>query len=229
MIDYSFDIDQGTPEWHQMRCGVVTASTINTLLTAKTLKIAANETVRLHALEMAAQRETGVVEDQHQTFQMQRGHMEEVLARDVYSEAFEQVTECGFIRNDSLGPFTIGYSPDGLVSETGLIEIKSRIQKHQVKTIINDVVPAEYMLQMQTGLMVTGREWCDFISYSNGMPLFVKRVTPNEEIQQKILDAVTLFEQSVSENQKRYRANSEALVKCERVDLSLDDEIEESK
>jgi len=79
---------------------------------------------------------------------------------------------------------------DGLVGKDGLIEIKSRIQKHQIKTIIDDEVPLEYMLQIQTGLIVSERKWCDFISYSNGMPMFVKRVYPIVEMQNKILETM---------------------------------------
>jgi len=224
MIRYYFDIEQGTDEWHQLRCGVVTASQVKTLLTGKTLKVANNDTVRQMAFDIAAQRETQHVEDHYQNYQMIRGHLEETLARDVYSENFYPVQECGFITNDN-HDMLIGYSPDGLVGKDGLIEIKSRIQKFQVRTILEDEVPSEYMLQIQTGLYVSERKWCDFVSYSNGMPLYVKRVEPIAEVQQAIDDAAYAFYKRVGEIQEDYRKLAAQMVKTERVDLSFDDEM----
>jgi len=223
MIKHYFDIEQGTPEWHALRCGVVTASVVCKLLTP-TLKIANNETVRSMAYEFAAQLEMNHVEETFQTFQMARGHLEEELARDVYAENYKEVTQCGFVTNDK-GGHTVGYSPDGLVGEDGLIEIKSRIQKFQVRTIVDGVAPAEFMLQMQTGLYVTEREWCDFVSYSNGMPLFVKGVEPDAEIQEKISEAVRLFYERVTEIREQYREIASTLVPCERVQLDFNDDI----
>ena len=224
MIEYHGEIEQGTPEWFSLRCGVVTASVVKALLTSK-FKIADNDTVRTMAFEFAAQREMQHVEPTFQTYQMQRGHLEEELALDVYSEHYGQVTECGFITNDK-GGFVVGYSPDGMVGDDGLIEIKSRIQKHQVKTIVNGVVPDEYMLQMQTGLYVTERPWCDFVSYSNGMPLFVKRVLPDPETQEIIVEAVGRFYERVEAIREEYRSLASKLVQCERVELDFDTEIQ---
>jgi predicted phage-related endonuclease len=222
MIKYYYDIEQGTEEWFALRCGVVTASVVKILLTS-TLKIANNDTVRTMAYEFAAQLEMKHVEESYQNHQMIRGHLEEELARDIYSENYAPVMECGFITKNIKGNI-VGYSPDGLVGNDGLIEIKSRIQKHQVKTIVNGVVPAEYMMQMQTGLYVTEREWCDFVSYSNGMPFFVKRVYPDAEIQDKIAEAISLFYARVDEIRTAFREESAALVMTDRVALDFDDE-----
>jgi predicted phage-related endonuclease len=92
------------------------------------------------------------------------------------------------VTNDDHG-FVIGYSPDGLVDDDGLIECKSRRQKFQVETILADRVPEEYMLQIQTGLLVTGREWLDFVSYCAGLPMFIKRVFPDARYQEAIIAA----------------------------------------
>jgi len=224
MPKYYHDIEQGTDEWHALRCGVITASQVNLLLTAKTMKVANNDKVRASMYEFVAQREMNHTEQGAQGYHLTRGHLEEVLARDIYSESYYPVHECGFITRDIIGCL-IGYSPDGLVNDDGLIEIKSRVQKHQAKTIINGVVPAEYMLQIQTGLMVSQRDWCDFISYSNGMPLFVKRVFPDMVIQDKIIDAVRAFDDTVKALQDEYRTQATGLVRTERVDLFPEDEI----
>ena len=82
-------------------------------------------------------------------------------------------------------------SPDGLVGDLGLIEVKGRMAKYQVQTILEhiappdaaSIIPMEFMLQVQDGLFVTEREWCDFISYSNGLNMAVIRVRPIEEYQ----------------------------------------------
>src|SRR5690606_19002473 len=77
------------------------------------------------------------------------------------------------------GKFRIGLSPDGLVDTTGAIEIKCPRAKGHINTILADDVPALYMAQCQTALLVSGRDWIDFVSFVAGMPLFVKRVTPD--------------------------------------------------
>ena len=227
MIKYYFDIDQNTDEWFALRCGVVTASVVKALLTSK-LKIADNDTVRTMAYEFAAQIEYKNVEEMPQTFHMMRGHLEEELARDAYNDNYFQVEECGFVTNEKDG-MKIGYSPDGIVGDDGLIEIKSRIQKHQVKTIVNGVVPSEYMMQIQTGLYVTERQWCDFVSYSNGMPLFVKRVEPDKEIHDLIETAISKFYERVDAILEIYRDNASKLVQTERVELDFDTEIQASE
>ncbi|MBX4389892.1 hypothetical protein K4H03_27830, partial [Mycobacterium tuberculosis] len=83
-----------------------------------------------------------------------------------------------------------------------LIECKSRAGKYQVQTIATNEVPAEYMIQLQTGLLVTGRKWIDFISYSGGLPMFVKRVEPDLLMQGAILAAATAFEAKVAEQER---------------------------
>jgi predicted phage-related endonuclease len=105
--------------------------------------------------------------------------MLEPLARDIYAEHRAPVQECGFVTADFDGT-VIGYSPDGLVGEDGLIEIKSPRQKHHLRSLLSDEVPAEYVAQVQTGLAVTGRAWCDFITYAPGLPLFIHRCARDE-------------------------------------------------
>ena len=174
-------LEQGTPEWLEARRGIVTASTIGQLITARTLKPAQNETARNLIETLVIEAVTGRVEPIHANAAMERGNRDEPWARHEYEKATGRtVTEVGFIRYD--GPdYTLGYSPDGLVGDDGLIEIKSRSPRIQMQTIIADKVPAANMAQIMTGLFVTGREWLDYISYSSGMPLYVKRVYPDQK------------------------------------------------
>lgn len=175
------------------------------LIITPTGKVANNDKTRTHAYELAFQRITGFVEPQYVSDAMLRGQDDEIYARAAYAEHYAPVTETGFITNDQWG-FTIGYSPDGLVGDDGLIECKSRLGKYQVQTIATNEVPDEYMLQLQTGLLVTGRKWIDFISYSGGLPMFVKRVLPDLELQDAIIAAATAFETRIAEITQEYHA-----------------------
>ena len=171
---YHFDIEQGTDEWHALRRGKITASAVSRLITA-TGKPANNDTSRAQLLQLLAERITGESEASFYGDDMARGHLLEPLARDLYANHYAPVNECGFVTRSFDSGLVLGYSPDGLVDEDGLIEIKSPRQKNHLKALLANEVPAEYVPQVQLGLAITGRSWCDFISYAPGLPLFVKR------------------------------------------------------
>lgn len=195
-ITYHPDVAQGSDEWFKLRCGKLTASEMKLIVTP-TLKVAANEKERAHLYTLLAQRITGYVEPSYIGDDMLRGYEDEIDARMAYAEKYAPVDECGFVTNDDLG-FTIGYSPDGLVGDDGLIEIKSRKHKFQVETILEHVAaetaPAEFLIQIQTGLWVTKRKWLDFISYSAGLPMVTIRIHPDPDVQAAIINAATAFE-----------------------------------
>ena len=223
MTTYHHDIIQGTPEWHDLRRGVLTSTAIKTLITP-TGKLSDNDKTRAHVYEVAAQRITGRTEDSYLSFDMMRGHMEEILSRDLYAKHYAPVTECGFITNNSLG-FTVGYSPDGLVGEDGIIEIKSAKEKIQVQRITDGVIPQEHYAQVQTGLWVTGRKWCDFISYSNGMKMMVVRVNADHDYHALIEQAAKAFEAKVLEVIAAYERNSDGMIMADYIE-PLTDEIQ---
>lgn len=204
-IVYHEELIQGSEEWLAARCGLLTASEMRLILTPAKLKMADNGEMRGHVHELLSQRITRHVEPAYVGYDMLRGQEEEILARYTYNEKYAPVTEVGFVTNDEWG-FTLGYSPDGLVGDDGLIEAKSRRQKFQVATIIDGAVPAEYMLQLQTGLLVTRRKYIDFISYSGGLPMVTIRVEPVPEIQDAIIEAATAFEAKLAEGLRLYRA-----------------------
>lgn len=191
------DVEQGTEEWLEARRGLVTASIIGKLVTPSTLKPADNETSRGLILTLAAERITGRVEYVHPTHDMQRGTDDEPWARIAYAEHHAPVEEVGFITRETNG-VRIGYSPDGLVGETGLIEIKSRKPREQIRTFLEDRVPGYHIAQLQAGLYVTGREWIDFVSYSAGLPLFVKRVYPSDAWHTAIERTATQVEEAIN-------------------------------
>jgi len=191
MIKYYDEVVQGSDQWLELRRGILTASEMKYIITP-TLKVADNEKQRSHCHELLAQRITGHVEPQYIGEAMLRGQADEVDAVIAYGKTYAPVQSMGFIINDKWG-FSIGYSPDGLVGDDGLVEVKSRCGKYQIETILAGEMPSEYMIQVQTGLLVSERKWCDFISYSAGLPMEVIRVYPDAKIQEAILKAATAF------------------------------------
>lgn len=210
------DLEQGSDAWHAARRGIITASVVGQFITPKTIKPAMNDTARSVAVHLVAERITGYTEPTFMSADMERGNFDEPFARDVYSEHFAPVTEVGFMIRDDFG-FPVGYSPDGLVGDDGLIEIKSRRQKKHLATILADEVPLENMAQIQCGLLVSGRAWCDYVSFCGGMPLFVKRVLPDEKWHTAIIAAVRQFEQDAADMIAVYEASTAGLPPTERV------------
>ncbi len=214
MITYYPDVFQGSDEWLALRRGLITASEMSLLLTP-TQKVAANDKSRAHVYELLAQRISGYTEPHYIGSDMLRGQEDEILARALYAEKIAPVQECGFVTNDKWG-FTIGYSPDALVGDDGLIECKSRRQKFQVQTIIEGGMPEDFLLQVQTGLLVTERKWLDFVSYSGGLPMFPCRVLPDAAIQDAIVAAAIAAEKQIAEKMAIYKVNSRGLLPTER-------------
>jgi hypothetical protein len=177
---------------------MLTASSINKIITpAKMQPVTTKDgSPTAHQYEMIAQRLTNYVEPTFQSFDMQRGNEEEVLARAVYSEKIAPVQEVGFVTNDEWG-FTLGCSPDGLVGEDGGVEFKSRANKFQVETILSEGKMSDFTLQIQASLLVTRRAWWDFGSYSNGMNLAVYRFFPDPVVQDAIIAGARAFYERV--------------------------------
>jgi len=203
-ITYYRDLAQGSDEWLKVRRGLLTASELKYILTPK-LKVASNDKERTHLYELLSQRITGRVLESWQGDNMLRGHAEEAEARYAYETRYEPVETVGFITNDRWG-FTLGYSPDGLVNTRGLIECKSRVPKYQVETICAWKVPDEHVIQCQAALLISERDWLDFISYSNGMPMTRIRVEPDPLIQEAIVEAASLFEARLADRLAEYIA-----------------------
>lgn len=212
------DLVQGSDEWVAARCGILTASVIGQFITPKTVKVAANDKTRAMAYQLVAERITGVVEDRYVSRDMEAGHFIEPIARDYYTDHVAPVTEVGFIANE-IGGHKVGYSPDALVGDDGLIEIKLHLPKLHLATILADVVPAEHYAQCQMGLLVSERAWLDYIAYCPGWPVFIRRVLPNPAWIEAITEAVVAFEQSAATMLGIYERAVAGLPVTERIDL----------
>lgn len=216
------DLDQGSPEWFAARCGIITASEVKLLLTPAKLAIADNDKVRSHIWELLAQRVTGFIEPSYISDDMVRGIESEPIARQIYADNVAidyEVEEVGFITNDEFG-YTIGYSPDALVGPVGLWECKAPRQKTQMETIVSGEMPVDHLLQVQTGLMVSKRDWLDFSSYHGGMYMPTYRIYPDAKVQEAIREAGRIFEDRIAEKLAAYHAAVESgrMVLTERVE-----------
>ena len=205
------DIPQGSDAWLEARAGVLTASTIGQMITAKTIKPAMNDRSRGLCQTLIAERITGHVEPVFPNRAMTRGTLLEPEARRIYADQTGQdVDEVGFARLDT-DTYTLGSSPDGLVGETGGIEIKSPSAKVHVATVLSGAIPDYNRAQVQAFLHVTGRAWCDFISYYPGEPLCIIRDFPDERWQTAIVSAAEQFEETAIAAVARYERNTHGL------------------
>ena len=219
--DVRSDLIQGTDEWFDARRGIVTASVVGQLITPKTVKPAANDYSRALTTTLVAERITGWTDPVYVSDDMMRGTMDEPIARDLYGRHYAPVVEVGFMVRDDWG-WRLGYSPDGLVGDDGLIEVKSRRPKKHLATILADEVPLENMAQIQAGLLVSGRAWCDYLSYCGGMPMWRKRVTADERWADAIVEAVATFEQVAEQMVATYQAAVDGLPTTERIDYFME-------
>lgn len=206
MITIHREMTQGDEGWIAARCGLLTASEMHLIVTP-TLKAASNDKERSHLYELLAQRITRYVEPSYVSDGMLRGMDDEITALDVYDNTYSPITRVGFITNDKWG-FTIGYSPDALVGKDGQVECKSRKQALQIRTLVDyvaaDAIDPDFMIQVQTGLMVSERKWCDLVSYCGGLPMATVRVMPDDKMQAAILEAASAFEERLQVAHFRY-------------------------
>jgi len=170
-------IEQGSEEWLKIRLGKVTASGVADVL-AKT-KTGVSASRGNYLIKLAIQRVTGVVEESFTNDAMQWGKDNEAQARVAYEVASGNfVDQIAFVDHPAIQWF--GASPDGLVNNDGLVEIKCPNSATHWSYIKDDGPPTKYYIQMQAQMACTGRSWCDFVSYDPRMPersqLFIKRV-----------------------------------------------------
>lgn len=173
----SEDFVQGSAEWKAARAGKLTASRLSDAL-AKTKTGWGASRANLMA-ELVAERLTGIVSEGFNSEAIRWGHDKEPEARIAYEMwANTDVLQVGFIEHPTI-PMS-GASPDGLVGDAGLVEIKCPNTATHIDTLLSGAVPLKYSLQMQWQMACTGRLWCDFVSFDPRMPgdmqLWVKRV-----------------------------------------------------
>ena len=197
-------MEQRTDEWYLVRAGKVTASNVYKVLSKG--KGGADSKTRLsYMLELLGDRLEGFPAAGYQSEAMARGSELEPEARNAYS--FEMgfiVNETGFVPHQKINNF--GASPDGLIEDDGLVEIKCPNRATHIDTLVNGTIDNKYYLQMQTQLACTGRKWCDFVSYYPALgenSLFIKRIEADQAMIAEIEQAVIKFLNEIDALERR--------------------------
>lgn len=172
-------ITQGSEEWLKLRLGVATASNFDKIITATGKESA---TLPKYALELATQCLLTEPEPTYKNEAMQRGNDLEPIARQAYAEQTLQFVEEITMFKSDCGNF--GYSPDGLIGDDGLLEIKCPLATTHAKYLLDNKMPTDYLQQVQGGLWISDRKWCDFVSFHPNFKekqLFIIRVERDEK------------------------------------------------
>jgi putative phage-type endonuclease len=198
---------QHSPAWFAARVGKVTASRVADVVARTKTGYGAGRAN--YMAELIAERLTGEPAEKFRSPAMEWGTMHEGQAREVY--AFRtglDVTETGFVAHPKLA--MTGASPDGLVGESGLVEIKCPNTATHLDTLLSGAVPEKYVTQMLWQMACTGREWCDFVSFDPRLPgpmrLFVKRVERDAERIMELEAEVGTFLAELDDKVGRLRA-----------------------
>jgi len=200
-----FDCEQGTPEWYQCRLGIPTASEFATVL-ASGRGGGESKTRRTYLYKLAGEILTDEPMYSYSNDHMERGKTMESEARDMYVFLSDlEIHQVGFIRNGRKG-----CSPDSLIGNDGMLEIKTKLAHLQCEVLDYDEFPAEHKAQCQGQLWVAEREWVDFVSYWPKLPMFAKRVFRDEAYIKKLAAEVDRFNNELADLVEKIRSRKAA-------------------
>ena len=208
------DIIQGSEAWLLERCGKVTASRVADVI-AKT-KTGPSASRANYLAQLVAERLTCQPADSYSNAAMQWGTDHEPEARAAYEFLTDfNVIEVGFEPHPTIQ--MTGASPDGLVGDDGLVEIKAPNTATHIETLLSQKIPQKYVTQMMWQMACTERKWCDFVSYDPRLPvsmqLFVKRIERDDllimgletevkdflaELERTVIDLLTIYDRKAA-------------------------------
>jgi putative phage-type endonuclease len=209
------EIIQGSEEWKLARCGSLGASRLADAV-ARTKTGYGASRANLMA-ELLVERLTGIPTEGFVSSAMQWGTEKEPDARAAYEFRSDvEVAQVGIVPHSTIAGTHA--SPDGLVGDDGLIEIKCPGTATHVETLLGDEIPGKYVTQMQWQMACTGRAWCDFVSFDPRMPesmsLFVKRVQRDDvriaELELEARKFLAELDAKVSDLRTRYERKAAA-------------------
>lgn len=180
-----FNCEQQSEEWFAIKLGKVSASRFSEVLNKKTGR-------RTYMLKLLAERLSGETAPSYSNKAMDFGAEYEPRARAYYEALYGKIEQVGFVELNE----DVGCSPDGLVGENGLIEIKCPYPSTHLSYIDKNVLPAVYKPQVQGQLWVTGRKWCDFVSYNpkiKARPFWKIRIFRDEDYIKELKICTTMF------------------------------------
>ena len=203
-------IEQGTEEWFKERMGRCTASKFHHVRSS----FGFSEGAKGYMLELIAERLTNVPTEGFDNADTRRGIEQEPYAKMNYTaKTLNIVEDIGFVKHKDTS-ILAGYSPDGFVGKEGTVEIKCVKKKVQLKTIFDgrnkkNYCPEEHIVQIQGGMWITDRKWCDFVSYSPDLPdnlcLFISRVHRNDGLILAIERDIKYFLDEVNKEFKKFK------------------------
>jgi exodeoxyribonuclease (lambda-induced) len=200
------DVDQKSDEWKTLRLGRITGSMMHKYMTKNRKGDGLGETALNAVYELMAQRLTGIDEspDLSNNIYIRLGNELEPRAIAEYElETFNVVKQVGFIEVDDL----VGGSPDGLVGDDGLIEVKCKNNANHLRSIIdarNGIIDKAHVIQMQFLMWITDRKWCDYVLFNENFTntgkykcLEIFRIEQDEEIIHKIIQAIDVVKKLI--------------------------------
>ena len=192
--------EQNSPEWIEARLGIPTASSFNKIVDSKGNPSKQREK---YLYECVGEVVSGEPKDSYTNGNMDRGHEREEEARNAYSLIYDvEVVQVGFVFFDEKREF--GCSPDGLVGDDGLLELKDAAPHIHLERLEKGWSEAQYKQQVQGQLYVTGRKWCDLQSYSRGFQPLVIRYERDEEFIKKLAIEIRMFNDDMKTLIKKY-------------------------
>lgn len=195
----TLNLVQGSSDWLQARCGSVGASQVADVMSKGKNGAESTGYANLRA-KMVAERMTGCVIEGYTNAYMERGNSDEGSAREVYEYVTgNAVLQVGLIKHPTIPHFHA--SPDGLIGEDGMLELKRKIPALHIAYLLKNEVPAEYKKQMLAQLSCSGRQWVEFASYCPELPedfqLFKIKMYRDEQAIKEMETAVVAFNASV--------------------------------
>ncbi len=190
-----FDCEQGSSEWFDLKRGKVTASHFSDVLNKGSGR-------KTYMYRVLAERLSGETHPAFSNKAMEDGIEKEPQARAYYEALFGKVEQVGFVQLDE----DVGCSPDGLVGDDGLLEIKAPYVSTHLAYIYNNRLPAIYVPQVQGQLLVTDRRWCDFVSYAptvKARPFWKIRVYRDESFIKELKIRIIMFVSELKEMEKK--------------------------
>lgn len=196
------DCEQGGLDWFEARRGLPTASEFHTVL-AKGRDGGASITRRKYLYTLAAEIITGEVAESYTNAHMERGKAMEAEARAMYAVLCDDpLTRVGFVSDLDK---KAGCSPDSLIGDKGILEIKTKLPALHLETMFRSDFPPDHKAQCQGALWIAEREYIDLAVYWPGLPLVRHRATRDDAYIRDLEKAVVVFNEELAETVERVR------------------------
>ena len=193
-----FDFEQRSEDWFKIRSGVPSASEFSNIVQSDG---SPSKSRTKYLYKLVGEKLGALPEESYTNKAIENGILREADAREMYSRDVKPVVQVGFCIHDE----GYGCSPDGLVEEDGLVEIKCPILSTHIEYLIKQKLPTDYVQQVQGQLLVTGRKYNDFISYYPGLKPLVVRCYRDEVFISRLRSELLKFIAELNELTERLR------------------------